>query len=147
MASSMTRDKKPPYCLHHSHPCLTYGTLCFLAKTASTFRHSLCQMNSFANSRNTCRWPSWPAVELIDLVILAINARSWKHGQGNESCTLCTLPGLKGGGLQRKTKWQQMPLRGIREALTAGNRNLSHLSSFQMLLIPGFWGFWRIIMT
>ena len=60
--SLVTRWWEPPYCLHHSHPCLAYGTLCFLAKTASTFRHSLCQMNSFANSRNTCRRPSWPAV-------------------------------------------------------------------------------------
>lgn len=55
------------------------------------------------------------------------------------TCTLCTLPGLKGGGLQRKTKWRQMP-RGIHEALTAGNRNLCHLNSFQIFLIPGFFG-------
>ena len=52
----------PAPCLHHSDPCLVYGTLCFPAKTAPTFRHSFCQMNSFANSRNTCRQPSWPAV-------------------------------------------------------------------------------------
>lgn len=28
--------------------------------------------------------------------------------------------------------------RGIHEALTAGNRNLCHLNSFQIFLIPGF---------
>lgn len=143
-------DKKPPYCLRHSHPCLTYGTLCFLAKTASTFRHSLCQMNSFANSRNTCGWPSWPAVELIDFIILATNIRSWKHGQGNDSY----LHFMYTSWFERRrfAKKNKMATDAERHSWSLNSRKQKFVSSEQFpdILNPGlFWGggFWRIITT
>lgn len=87
-----------------------------------TFRHSLCQMNSLANFRNTCRHPYWPAVLLIDLGV-----RLWRQDPGSQGvtliCTLCILLDLKGGGLQNP--WVTDAIKRHPETLAARNRYTS----------------------
>lgn len=112
--------------------------LCFLAKTAPTFRHSFCQMNSFANSRNTCRQPSWPCL-IVRFGNPGYQSKNLKARARDWVLLALYVHFLIWKEVCKERKWWQVPRRGITEALTQ-ETNVCHLNIWCSILAIGVSG-------
>lgn len=142
MASSMTRTS--PHCVHWSHPCLAYGTLDFLAETASSD-------TLLARWRLICQLQKYLQMTYLagDLTVYWVMLALWNKSP-EAWARECLLFALylwfrirnKEVAEEKERKTNLMTCyREIALKCSQRNTNLCHQNNFQMFSLQGFWRF------